>query len=94
LDVLGDLRQQSVTMSSEMVLARAPEVIVELHYGEEWPQSRIDAERRVWLTLSAVPAVRTNRVHLLVGDEFVVPGPRVTVAAERLARLLHPEAWQ
>ena len=29
-----DIKQQSVKMSTEMVLARAPEVIIELHYGD------------------------------------------------------------
>jgi iron complex transport system substrate-binding protein len=92
-DVLSDLRQPSVEMSTEMVLARSPEVIVELHYGEQnWDPGRIAAERRVWSALASVPAVKNNRVHLLVGDEFVVPGPRVTIAAERLAAVLHPEA--
>jgi iron complex transport system substrate-binding protein len=93
-DVLADIKQPAVTMSSEMVLARAPEVIVELHYGEPWSPGRRATERQSWLTLASVPAVRSGRVHLLVGDEFVVPGPRVTIAAERLAQLLHPEAAQ
>lgn len=90
-DVLGDMRQPAVDMSSELVIARAPDVIIELHYGEEWPPDRIASERRVWSSLPSVPAVRNGRVHLLVGDEFVVPGPRVTIAAERLAAVLHPE---
>lgn len=94
-DVLSDLKQAAVPMSSEMVLTRAPEVIIELHYGgEEWPQSRLDAERRVWSALPSVPAVRNGRVALLTGDEFVVPGPRVVQAAEQLARALHPEAFR
>jgi iron complex transport system substrate-binding protein len=92
-DVLADMHRQSVEMSTEMVLARAPEVILELHYGESlWPD-RVDAERRVWNALSSVPAVRSNRVYLLTGDEFVVPGPRIVLAAERFARALHPEAF-
>ena len=93
-DVLGDLKQAAVAMSSEMVLTRAPEIIIELHYGEAWPQSRLDAERRVWSALPSVPAVRNGRVSLLTGDEFVVPGPRVIQAAEQLARVLHPEVFR
>jgi len=89
-DVLADVKQAAVSMSTEMVLARAPEVIIELHYGEPWPAARIDSERRVWSALPSVPAVRTGRITLLAGDEFVVPGPRVTLAAERLADILHP----
>ena len=44
----------------------------------------------MWNALASVPAVKTGRVHLLVGDAFVVPGPRIAVAADRFARALHP----
>lgn len=91
-DVWRDVRRESIEMSTEMVLARAPAVIIELHYGESLDATRLEPERRVWQGLSAVPAVRSGRVHLLVGDEFVVAGPRLVIAAERLADVLHPEA--
>ena len=92
-DVLTDLHRQSVEMSTEMILARAPEVILELHYGESLQPERMEAERRIWNALSSVPAVKTNRVYLLGGDEFVVPGPRIVIATERFARILHPGAF-
>ncbi len=93
-DILSDLQKQSVDMSTEMILTRAPEVIVELHYGQAAASVRLEAERLVWNALASVPAVRNGRVHLLVGDEFVVPGPRIAVAADRFARTLHPEAFR
>lgn len=93
-DVLTDVKQAAVSMSTEMVLARGPEVIIELHYGDAWPRARLDAERRAWSALPSVPAVRSGRVVLLAGNEFVVPGPRVVQAAEQLARALHPQAFQ
>jgi len=46
-------------------------------------RSLLDSERKVWNALPSVPAVRNNRVYLLTGDEFVVPGPRITIAADR-----------
>jgi iron complex transport system substrate-binding protein len=92
-DVLGDLKRQSVQVSAETILGRAPQVIIELHYGSSLRMDQLDAERLVWRALPSVPAVRNNRVHLLVGDEFVVPGPRIVDAAERFARVLHPEAY-
>jgi iron complex transport system substrate-binding protein len=91
-DVLGDLKQQSVDVSTEMILRRAPEAIIELHYGESLKTERIEDERKVWNALPSVPAVKNNRVYLLRGDEFVVPGPRIVVAAERFAQTLHPDA--
>ena len=92
-DVLGDLKQQSVDTSTEMILRRAPEVIIELHYGESLKTERIDEERKVWNALPSVPAVKNNRVYLLRGNEFVVPGPRIVDAAERFAQTLHPEVY-
>jgi iron complex transport system substrate-binding protein len=93
-DVLADLRRQSVEMSTEMVLARAPDVIIELQYGDSPRRQQIDEETRVWDALPSVPAVRRKQVHLLVGDEFVVPGPRIVQAAERFGRVLHPSAFK
>jgi iron complex transport system substrate-binding protein len=92
-DVVGDIPRESVQMSTEMILARAPEVIIELHYGRSLTPSALESERRVWDALAAIPAVRQKRVHLLMGDEFVVPGPRIVLAAERFARTLHPKAF-
>lgn len=93
-DALGDLSRQSVDMSTEMILMRAPEVIIELHYGDSVKPEIFDAERRVWNALASVPAVKNQRVYLLDGLEFVVPGPRIVIAAERIARTLHPEAFE
>jgi len=89
-DVWRDVPRESVEMSTEMALARAPEVIVELHYGRALTPEEIARERTVWQRLPALPAVRQGRIHLLVGDHFVVPGPRIAEAAEQLADAIHP----
>lgn len=89
-NVLADTRRQSVQMSTEMILTRAPEVIIELRYGDSFRLENLDAERRAWNILPSVPAVKNNRVYLLGGDEFVVPGPRVVAVAEAFAAVLHP----
>lgn len=89
-DVFADVRQQSVVTSTEMVLTRAPEVIIELRYAQGRPS---DVDLGAWNALPSVPAVRRHRVYVLQGGEFVIPGPRVAAATERLSRLIHPEAW-
>ena len=93
-DVLGGIGRQSVMMSTEMVLTTAPQVILELHYGASIAAEMTTSERRVWSALASVPAVRNNRVVLLAGDEFVIPGTRIAIAAERMARALHPDAYR
>ena len=89
-NVFNDITQQSVQASTEMILARRPDVIVELKYGAAAPGLDVARELEPWTALASVPAVRNKRLYLLTGDEFVVPGPRIVLAAQRLARALHP----
>jgi iron complex transport system substrate-binding protein len=89
-DVLADIDKESAQVSTEMILARAPEVILELN-----PASRLnDADLRKvldpWMTLSAVPAVKNKRVIILMGPGLTVPGPRVADSIEKMATALHP----
>jgi iron complex transport system substrate-binding protein len=92
-NVFADVRRQAVRASTEMLLARAPEVVLDLHYGNSANPAQVTQERAAWQLLGSIPAVRTGRIHLLFGDHLVVPGPRVTEAAETFARALHPEAF-
>ncbi|OFW26147.1 MAG: hypothetical protein A3H97_15405 [Acidobacteria bacterium RIFCSPLOWO2_02_FULL_65_29] len=89
-NIFGEIAQQSVQASTEMILARRPDVIIELRYGDDARAYNIETELAPWRMLASVPAVRNSRLHLLVGNEFVVPGPRIVQAAQRLARALHP----
>jgi iron complex transport system substrate-binding protein len=93
-NVFADVGRQAVRVSTEMLLARAPEIVVELHYTGAMDEAQLRKEREVWLPLASIPAVKTNRVHLLVGDHLVVPGPRIARAAEEYARAIHPEAFK
>lgn len=93
-DAVGDIVRENVQVSTEMLLERGPDVIIELHYGSEFSRAQLDQERTVWNRLPAVPAVRTGRVYLLEGNDLVVPGPRVADAVERFARVLHPDAFR
>jgi iron complex transport system substrate-binding protein len=92
-NVFGQVKREGVQATTEAILSSAPDAIVELRYGRSFAPGEIDRERQSWNALSAVPAVRNRRVYLLVGDELVVPGPRVADTAERIARVLHPEEF-
>lgn len=89
-DVFEDVKRESVQPSLEWILARRPDVIIELHYGAG--ASTTDS-MAPWRALGSIPAVRTGRLYEITGDELVEPGPRVAEATERLSRVLHPDAW-
>ena len=89
-NVFADVMRQSVEVSTEMMLARKPDVVIELWYGDLGKDLDLSRQAQAWNVLGAVPAVRNHRVYELAGDEFVVPGPRVVAATRRLAETLHP----
>jgi iron complex transport system substrate-binding protein len=91
-NVFGDVKQQAVQASTEMILARRPEVIIEFRYGDSAKNLDLVRDVQAWSALGSVPAVKAKRIHVLVGDQFVVPGPRIVDAARELGRALHPSA--
>lgn len=93
-DVFGDIKREAVQPSNETMIVRAPEVIMELHPGEQPPADALRKERVAWNLLTSVPAVRTGRVHLLYGGYLLAAGPRIGRAAEAFARVLHPDSFK
>jgi iron complex transport system substrate-binding protein len=89
VNVFADIDAESVQASSELILARAPDVILELRPTAIPAPDQQAAEMQSWRTLASIPAVRTNRLYFLPGRSFVVPGPQVADGAEAMARLLH-----
>jgi iron complex transport system substrate-binding protein len=93
-NILADASVGYVKVSLEEVLARNPEIIVDLAEMSQAAPSpdRGRAVARLWSRYPNLAAVKTGRVYGLAADPFVVPGPRVAQAARRLAAILHPEA--
>lgn len=93
-NVFADARTESVQPSTETLLARAPEVILEVRAEGLIQPGDAASERRVWLPLASLPAVRNGRIYFLTGNHLVVPGPRLAEGAEAFARALHPDAFR
>lgn len=86
-NVFADLKQQAVQATTELIIARRPEVILELR-AEPLSAEQLARELAAWQPLSSVPAVRNGRIHLIADPRTVVPGPRVGEGAELIARVL------
>jgi iron complex transport system substrate-binding protein len=89
-NVFADIRRQSVQATTEMLLARTPEVILELRGSADWSAERTARERAVWRGLPSLPAVRNNRLYLVADPALLVPGPRVARSIALMADALHP----
>jgi len=94
-NVFADVKVQSVQATTEQVLARRPEVVLETRaLNSAWPSGDREAELNVWQALASVPAVRNKRVLFLFDDRIVIPGPRVVEGTRVMAMALHPEAFK
>lgn len=87
-NVFADVKQQAVQATTELILSRRPEVILELR-GDPVPADTRRREIAVWQSLSSVPAVRTGRVYFIDQQLTVIPGPRVADAIELIAGAIH-----
>ncbi len=92
-NVFADIKQRAVQATTELILARRPEIVLELRADPLDAATRA-REIGAWSTLSSLPAVRSSRVYFIDQQKAVVPGPRVADAVELIARTLHPEAFR
>lgn len=94
-NVFRDAKAPYPSVSLEEVMARNPEVIVDL--GDHADPETVTAEdqRRIlelWQRAPSLAAVKQHRVFAAASDIFVVPGPRIVNAAEAFLQMFHPDA--
>jgi iron complex transport system substrate-binding protein len=88
-NVFGDAARESVQASLESILERAPEVILEIRASAVARDPGYAARQvAVWDAAPSIPAVRNKRVHVLLDERLVVPGPRIAAGVELLERAL------
>ncbi len=92
MNVLGEARlPEYPRISMETVIRLAPDVIVDAGDMGDTPDDRRSRQIRtetLW-THQPLAAAAKGRVHAVVSDAFVVPGPRVVEVAETFARWFH-----
>ena len=93
-NVFADVRKESVEATTELILGRRPDVILEIRAANSaLAAGDREAERAVWRALPSIPAVRNNRVYFLTDDRLVIPGPRVVEGTRLMAAALHPDLF-
>jgi iron complex transport system substrate-binding protein len=78
-------------ISMETVIRLGPDVIIDAGDMGDRPEER-EARQVVTEGLwkrQQLAAARTGRIHAVISDAFVIPGPRVVEAAETMALWLH-----
>jgi iron complex transport system substrate-binding protein len=87
-NVFSDVSAPYPKISLEEILARNPEVIMQLAGDDPDKQANVT---EVWQPHKTLRAVANGRVYPIPSGPMVVPGPRAAEAARTLLYLLHPE---
>jgi iron complex transport system substrate-binding protein len=90
-NVLADVNQPWPQINLETVLARKPEVIIEMigaAMGDRASDDEAAQRKQEWSRFGSVPAVASGRVGTLLSDHALIPGPRLVDTARALAELL------
>jgi iron complex transport system substrate-binding protein len=94
-NVFADVKLQAVQTTTEQILAKRPDVVLEVRAtNSAFPSGDRASELNVWKTLGSVPAVRNGRVLFLFDDRIVIPGPRVVEGTREMAKALHPDLFK
>ena len=89
-NVLEDNTVRYPALSAETITSLKPDYIIDIFAsGEQEPDKQFVREQ--WSSLSDVPAVRNNRVIILTGQRFVIPGPRFVEIVREFVAVLHPD---
>ena len=95
VNVFADVARESVQPSVETMLARAPEVILEVRAtGLLAPADIAAGEARLGCARVGAGRSAAGAFRSCNGDYLVVPGPRVVQGTEAFARALHPDAFK
>ncbi|MCG6928275.1 MAG: helical backbone metal receptor [Acidobacteria bacterium] len=90
-NIAADAASDWQLLSMEIILERAPEVIIDTSdNGEGALRGRVAGPWERWPFL---PAVEQNRVYWVDPIRLVIPGPRLPQMTRLVGRLVHPEIF-
>lgn len=88
-NIFADHPDRYPMISKESILVRKPDLILE--FMPDGMGKDPDFYLADWKKLSSLPAVKENRLFLVTDRMYLVPGPRIAMAAEGIAEILHKE---
>jgi iron complex transport system substrate-binding protein len=92
-NIAGDSLSKYPQLGIEKVVAMAPDVILYTSFNFELTPEQEEMAKELWSPYPSIPAVENGRIHGLVADYVTLPGPRLDIGVEEMARAIHPEGF-
>tara|TARA_R110002049_G_scaffold221841_24_gene393372 strand:+ start:804 stop:1715 length:912 start_codon:yes stop_codon:yes gene_type:complete len=89
-------QQPSVpSLSVEGIMQLNPQIIIDIYPEADDHSSDLEQVMKQWHSLKYVDAIKNNRIHIIEQNYATIPGPRIFLLLDELARLIHPEVdWK
>jgi len=80
-------------VSKEFIIAKSPEIIIEIGPKSNLSNERILVRKKAWGKYPTLRAVRNDRLYFIGADYILIPGPRLVNILDDLTRNIHPELF-
>ena len=90
-NVFDDLSQSYAQVSKESIVARRPQIILEIQAGADLTPRHRQMFLDGWQALPSIPAVQTGRIAVLTESYLEVPGPRLPQIVRALRQAIYPD---
>ena len=92
-NILPDTMATYPKISKEFIIAKSPEIIIEIGPKSNLSSDGILDRKKTWGKYPTLNAVKNNRLYFIGADYILIPGPRLINILDDLTRNIHPNIF-
>ena len=92
-NVLPDTMARYPKVSKEYIIAKSPEIIIEVGPKSNLSKEETLARKRTWGKFSTLRAIKDDKLYFIGADYILIPGPRLLNILDDFTRTIHPELF-
>jgi len=92
-NVLPDTMAKYPKISKEYIIAKSPEIIIEVGPKSNLSSEEVLVRKKTWGKYSTLRAVKDDRLYFIGADYILIPGPRLLNILDDFTRTIHPDLF-
>ena len=92
-NVLPDTMARYPKVSKEYIIAKSPEIIIEVGPKSNLSKEETLARKKTWGKFPTLRAVKDDKLYFISADYILIPGPRLLNILDDFTRTIYPELF-
>ena len=92
-NILPDTMATYPKISKEFIIAKSPEIIIEIGPTAKLSNKGILDRKKAWIIYPTIRAVKNDRLYFIGADYILIPGPRLLNILDDFTRTINPELF-